>query len=153
MRERLSILGGGGRWINLFAAIKIGGFTDPVPIYEAIRAGEIVVNEKLCSKENPEAQDAWIQIEAESFIRWLERRTQVDVGAYRDRLEAIRRCLSGLEIKVGRIQAATSVRADRLERHIASLRSEIELIKQLLIDNLRSERQGRSLRVKRRPGV
>ena len=138
----------------MFAAMKIGGFTYPVPIYQAIRAGEIVVNEKLCRKENPEAQDAWIQIEAESFIRWLERRSQVDIGDLRHRLEDIRRSQSALAVKLGRIQRATSAQADRLERHIASLRSEIAELKLLFLDNLRSKKPPTTVgRVRGRKGL
>ena len=153
MHDRLSLIGG-PRYLNIFAAMTVGGFDEPSEIYRAIRRGEIKVNEKLLHDGDPDHERSWIAIEKDSYIQWLEHRSHVDIerlirslgrlrawlkshGYRLRRIEDFnRRWLEGDRNRAGEIAELRAGQA-RIDGHLASLRSQIAELKILLIDNLR----------------
>ena len=149
MQERLSVLGGGGRWLNIFGAMKIGGFADPSVIFEAIRDGEIEVNKKLLCDGDPENERSWIQIETTSFIRWLERRSRLDFAWVHGRFGDVLRFQAGIDAKLGHLQRQIS----DTKVAIRQITDDLEALAALIFENLRVTRPIKSRRVKRRKSV
>lgn len=149
MEERLSLLGGGGRWLNLFGAMKIGGFADPSIIFKAIRDGEIEINKELLCDGDPENKRSWIQIETTSFIRWLERRSQLDFAWVHGRFGDVLRFQARVDAKLGYLQrqiADTKVA-------VRQLKDEIEALAALIFENLRVTKSKRVGRVRPRRSI
>ena len=123
IEERLFLLGGAGQYLNIYAAIKIGGFNDPKIIYKAIRDREFEVNENMCDPNNPEAEDSWISIETRSYLCWLEKRSQLSLEDVKQRFIKLLCEHTNTQIKIGFLQ-----------HEVNQLRLEIFSLKQLVVD-------------------
>ena len=143
MNDRLRLIGGAGRYLNLFAAMKIGGFSDPAEIYQAIKTGEVKCNENLWHNHDPTSEKSWIQIETESYLKWLDGRLRLSADIVYRRLDIQQSTLTGIADVVRRFQADNKELAAKLarsERYLSALRSEIAELKLLLFENLRDSR-------------
>lgn len=89
MQQRLACLGGAGRLLTLHGAMKIAGLSEPEEIYRAMECGEFGYNEKLLVNGDPRHGRSWIQIESGSFIRWLERRSQLPIAQTKTNIQEI----------------------------------------------------------------
>jgi hypothetical protein len=162
MHDRLSLIGGAA-YLNVFAAMTIGGFSEPSEIYKAIRQGEIKVNEKLLVAGDPGHERSWIQIEKNSYLQWLERRSHIDIERLLGSLCRIRAWLRAHGHRLRRIEGlnragdergrnraleSAELRAGqaRIERHLASLQGDLAELKLLLIDNLRAKKSSRKVK-------
>lgn len=137
------MIGGAPRWLNMAAAMKIGGFTDPSVIYKAIESGELRVNEKLLYNKDPTHEKSWIQIETASFLQWLEGCARLDTD----------RVYNGISVwsRANSIDNA-NIRHDlhRIHDAIKRLSFDIEALAALIFENLRVKRSHKGDRVKRR---
>jgi hypothetical protein len=104
MQERLGVLGGGGQWLNMFAAMKIGGLTDPEILYGAMQAHEFIFNENMLINGDPRNEKSWIRIESDSFLQWIERRSHIEQVELRDMFGQIMRQNVMLLIKIAMVQ-------------------------------------------------
>lgn len=96
MYERLSVLGGGVRWLNLPSASKISGL-DYETILQAMENDEFEYNRNVIYAGKIRHERSWQLIEPISFIRWLERRTRVDA-------DEIRHMFARVIFQVGQLQ-------------------------------------------------
>ena len=114
-------LGGAGRMLNLQAAMKLGGFKDAEIVYKAMDAREFEFNEKMLVENDPRNERSWIHIDAESYLQWIEKRNQIEIGAARKYAHEVL-------IKLGLLQAQMY---------------NLEHLVRTLIDNRRTQRPAR----------
>lgn len=104
MWDRLNIMGAGGRWLNGYSAMRLGGFTNPEELCRAIECGEFQCNQKMLVDGDPRNSRSMIRIEAGSYIRWLERRRHLPLQETKAKIEDITWRLGMLQTEIGQIQ-------------------------------------------------
>jgi hypothetical protein len=134
MHDRSGLLGGGGRTLNLVAAVKIGGFKDPDIIYRAIESGQIEINRKLIAAGGVRDPNSWILIERDSFLQWLEDRSHLSLEVVEEKYAALRQDHQSAILRIGHLQ-----------HEISGLHGEIKALKLLLVENLRSRKVGETI--------
>jgi len=108
MWDRLNLLGAGGQWLNEYAAMRIGGLTDIEELYRAIELREFGISEAMLVDGDVRNPRSSIRIEAGSYVRWLDRRSQLPLAATKAKIEDMTWRLGMMQTEIGQITQAIS---------------------------------------------